>query len=88
MTLKVNFIIYSASLIPLNDSTDPSSNGQNGHSAVFAMNVPTHLDSGFDRTVQLCYYGNHYDSVVTVKKHAIETYCQGSLPIIFMHFQG
>jgi len=37
---------------------------------------PTKIDNGFDRTVLLCYYGNHYDCVYPLKNLLHEEMCQ------------
>jgi len=37
---------------------------------------PTLVDNGFSRTIQLCYYGNHYDGVYPETKFNTEIFCQ------------
>jgi len=41
--------------------------------------LPTRVDNGFKRDILLCYYGNHYDTVLTERQHEAEVFCQGLL---------
>jgi len=40
---------------------------------------PTRVDNGFSRTIELCYYGNHYDAVYLLNKFETEIFCQALL---------
>lgn len=40
---------------------------------------PTILDNGFNRKILLCYYGNHYDCVYTIKRMKLEKSMQSML---------
>jgi len=63
----VNFVIYSTH--GLQRSLPISAESSSSY-------VPTNIDNGFGRKVLLCYYANHYDSIIPETEFQTEQCCQ------------